>query len=406
MSYAMLRLSRVKNHNDVAGLMEHIERLAEQYTNIDIDKYKTAMNYDLLYQQNEFQNYNMRIAKRLEKGYKGKRKVRSDAIKLVDGLITSDDVFFKDMDDQHIKTFFEDALEFVKAEYGEENIMYATVHLDEKTPHMHFGFVPLTEDGRLSAKEVLGNKKKMSLLQDKYHAFITAKGYELERGERAIDTGRQHVEMNKYKEQTEYHKQELNKVVNDYNTALEKWGKTHKLDVIEQKEALEPIVVSKDEQPMPNVEIKENKLLGARVDPQEVRDLQEWGNGAVKLIKKQQKSMIDKDDEIERLHELVVLQEKEIDERVERQYKAELDALDEENEQLAEEVAGLKEKNHQLLDRNFTLDNDNRHLKGELSVLRRFKDRTIEFVERLNIRTKFERFMGNLREKGRNGSER
>lgn len=46
-----------------------------------------------------------------------------------------------------------------RKEYGAENILYVTVHMDEKTPHMHFGVVPITEDGRLSVKEILGNKK-------------------------------------------------------------------------------------------------------------------------------------------------------------------------------------------------------------------------------------------------------
>src|SRR5699024_1614922 len=156
--------------------MKQIERLAERYTNIDIDKFKTEMNYSLLEEQ-MFEEYNKRIKERLEEGYKGKRKIISDAIKLVDGIITRDDMFYEDKEDKETRHFFEYALEFIKVEYGEENIMYATVHLDEKTPHMHFGFVPLTEDGRLSAKEVLGNKKKMSLLQDKFNAFINTKGY-------------------------------------------------------------------------------------------------------------------------------------------------------------------------------------------------------------------------------------
>lgn len=394
LSYAMLRLDRVKNKNDVGGLQKHIQRETENYTNIDIDKSRIANNYDLINQSKI--NFNERINEQLENGYTGKRKVRSDAIKLVDGLITSDDQFFEKMSDSEIRGFFENALEFIEDEYGKDNIMYATVHLDEKTPHMHFGFVPLTEDGRLSAKEVLGNRKKMSLLQDKYHAFITDKGYKLERGEKAVDTGRQHVEMNKYKEQTDYHKKELDQLVADYNTALVKWGKTHELDVIEQQEDFNTIVVAKDEQPMPKVEIKEKMFGRAEIDKEQVEDLQEWGQGAVRLIKKQQKSMENKDSEIERLHELVVLQEEEVDERVERQYKAQLDELDEENEDLSKQVVGLQKRNHQLLEKNIDLDDDNRRLNDEISVLKRFKDKTIEFVERLNIRAKFEQFTWNF----------
>ena len=60
-----------------------------------------------------------------------------------------------------IKEFFNEALEFIKQNQSPETIISAVVHLDEKSPHMHLCFVPLTEDKRLCAKEILGNKKKL-----------------------------------------------------------------------------------------------------------------------------------------------------------------------------------------------------------------------------------------------------
>ncbi|MDN8888844.1 MobV family relaxase, partial [Staphylococcus aureus] len=86
--------------------------------------------------------------------YNGKRKIRTDAVKHVDGLITSDDEFFNHQSPEDTKQFFEQAKTFLEEEYGKENLLYATVHMDEKTPHMHYGVVPITKDGRLSAKEV------------------------------------------------------------------------------------------------------------------------------------------------------------------------------------------------------------------------------------------------------------
>lgn len=50
----------------------------------------------------------------------------------------------------------------MEEEYGKENLLYATVHMDEITPHMHYGVIPITKDGRLSAKEVVGNKKALT----------------------------------------------------------------------------------------------------------------------------------------------------------------------------------------------------------------------------------------------------
>ena len=46
------------------------------------------------------------------------------------------------------------------------------VHVDEKTPHMHLSFVPITSDGRLSAKEIVGNKKDLTRWQDDFWNYM------------------------------------------------------------------------------------------------------------------------------------------------------------------------------------------------------------------------------------------
>ncbi|WP_430786996.1 MobV family relaxase [Virgibacillus flavescens] len=164
MSYSILRVAKVKNSTASKGIQKHNQRENEKYGNKDIDHDRTHLNYDLINDENiEYKN---RMEEVIAEGYNGQRKVRSDAIKHVDGIITSDKAFFDSLPADVQNQYFKDSLEFVKKEYGEKNLLYATVHLDEKTPHMHFGFVPLTEDGRLSAKDVVGNKKALSLLQD------------------------------------------------------------------------------------------------------------------------------------------------------------------------------------------------------------------------------------------------
>lgn len=88
--------------------------------------------------------------------------------------------------------FFEEALHFLEQHQSKETIISAVVHMDEKTPHMHLCFVPLTEDGRLSAKDIMGNKKKLTWWQDEFWKHIIKKFPDLERGESAILTGRDH----------------------------------------------------------------------------------------------------------------------------------------------------------------------------------------------------------------------
>lgn len=203
-SYSIARVAKVKSGVNTIGIQKHVQRENKNYNNKDIDHEKTEQNYDLIHGQ-EKQNYKELIEKRIAEGYTGKRKIRSDAIRHVDGMITSDNEFFKEMDPDQIKQYFQDSLEFLEAEYGKENMLYATVHLDESTPHMHFGFVPLTEDGRLSAKEVVGNKKALTQFQDRYNEFMNKKGYDLERGESKHVTKKKHQDMDKYKQGTKYH---------------------------------------------------------------------------------------------------------------------------------------------------------------------------------------------------------
>lgn len=204
MSYSIARVAKVKSGVNTTGIQKHVQRENKNYNNKDIDPEKTEQNYDLIHGQ-EKQNYKELIENRIEEGYTGKRKIRSDAIRHVDGIITSDNEFFNDMDPDQVKQYFQDSLEFLEAEYGKENMLYATVHLDESTPHMHFGFVPLTEDGRLSAKEVVGNKKALTQFQDRYNKFMNKKGYDLERGESKQVTKKKHQDMDKYKQGTKYH---------------------------------------------------------------------------------------------------------------------------------------------------------------------------------------------------------
>jgi len=67
------------------------------------------------------------------------------------------------------------------------------VHMDETTPHMHLCFVPITKEGKLSAKTMLGNQKSLSEWQTAYHAHMSARWPELERGESSMITRRKHI---------------------------------------------------------------------------------------------------------------------------------------------------------------------------------------------------------------------
>lgn len=195
MAYAILRFAKHKGGASKA-LSAHHERTKEIYaSNPDIDKNRTMQNYHLIAPR---WSYGQEIRHRIRMA--GCR-VRRDSVKFVDTLVTVSPEFAK-AHESEMPEYFNRAFDFLKERVGEENIISAVVHMDEKTPHMHLCFVPLTKDNRLSAKEILGNKKNMIRWQDDFYACMSERWPELERGAPAVETKRRHLTPQWYKKVT------------------------------------------------------------------------------------------------------------------------------------------------------------------------------------------------------------
>lgn len=195
MAYAILRFAKHKGGASKA-LSAHHERTKEEYTsNPDIDKSRIAQNYHLVTPR---WSYEQEIKHRIRMAG---CKVRRDSVKFVDTLVTVSPEF-AEAHTAEMPEYFARAFDFLKERVGEENIFSAVVHMDEKTPHLHLCFVPLTKDGRLSAKEILGNKKRMIQWQDDFYACMSERWPELERGTPAVETKRKHLTPQWYKKVT------------------------------------------------------------------------------------------------------------------------------------------------------------------------------------------------------------
>lgn len=195
MAYAILRFAKHKGGASKA-LSAHHERTKEIYaSNPDIDKNRTIQNYHLV---TPHWSYEQEIRHRIRMA--GCR-VRKDSVKFVDTLVTVSPGFAK-AHESEMPEYFNRAFDFLKERVGEENIISAVVHMDEKTPHLHLCFVPLTKDKRLSAKEILGNKKSMIRWQDDFYACMAERWPELERGTPAVETKRRHLTPQWYKRVT------------------------------------------------------------------------------------------------------------------------------------------------------------------------------------------------------------
>jgi len=203
MAKAILRFAKHKG-SPAARLEGHHERKKEKYkSNPDIDTARSKYNFHLITPQ---MSYKKEIDTRITEAT---CRTRKDSVRFIDTIITASPEFFKGKSYEEMKKFFIHGLDFIKANIVPENIFSAVIHLDEKTPHMHLCFVPLTEDKRLCAKEILGNSTKMVEWQDKFYEHMVKFYPKLERGESARDTHRKHIPTSIFKSAYRLQKMQL-----------------------------------------------------------------------------------------------------------------------------------------------------------------------------------------------------
>lgn len=200
--HAILRFA--KHKAGPAGALEaHHERTKVKYaSNPDIDVSKSKYNFHVV---QPTQKYRKEIGNRIKAAG---CKTRKDSTMFVDTLITASPEFFEGRGKKDIYAYFTEAVAFMEKKIGQGNIFSAVVHLDEKTPHLHLCFTPITEDGRLSAKEILGNRAQLSKWQDEFHAHMKKQFPVLKRGESALVTKRKHIPTWLFKQSIDLTKQQ------------------------------------------------------------------------------------------------------------------------------------------------------------------------------------------------------
>ena len=209
MSFAIIRNTKYKREN-LKGIYRHNERRNKNYSNDNIDKEKTYLNYSLKSPKYRYdKEFDM-----MKERYKLKGQIKTVSNIACEYIITSDKQFFEEIGEEETKRYFETAYNFV-AEYknlGEQYIMSAKVHMDEETPHMHLIFLPVvhTTDkkgnniDKLACSEFWKEKNSYRRLQDAFYQYMSSHNFELERGIPKEETGRVHIDIKEYKELTNF----------------------------------------------------------------------------------------------------------------------------------------------------------------------------------------------------------
>ncbi|MBQ9313630.1 MAG: plasmid recombination protein [Clostridia bacterium] len=215
MSYAIIRNVKYKRAN-LTLAYRHNERKNSHYSNKNIDKSRTYLNYHL---KEPMQSYEKEF-ERIRKEHNLKGQIKDVSNIACEYIITSGKEFFEQIGEEETKRYFKTAYDFV-CEYkdlGEQNILSAVVHMDEETPHMHLVFIPVVhtlnkqgqEIDKIACSEFWKAKDSYRKLQDAYYEYIRNHHFEVERG---IESDRIHLSVKDYKEVTNFEKTE--KVLKD-----------------------------------------------------------------------------------------------------------------------------------------------------------------------------------------------
>ena len=226
MSYAIFRVEPINKLSDLAQIGSHNKREKKAYkSNPDIDITKTKYNIDLVPLSEKYikgfynltKEYKLEHDKRMETMRDDRKKTfrqmvdDSNNVVADELLFTSDFDFFKGMSKKQIKKWADTCMEFVYNDLGytKEQILHATLHMDEKTPHIHCVVVPLirkfdkrtnTEKWTISKKQYIKDKAHLSELQDKYYQRLIDNGFGLERGIKNSDN--EHISIKEFKKIT------------------------------------------------------------------------------------------------------------------------------------------------------------------------------------------------------------
>lgn len=211
--FCIMRTEKRKR-TDLGGIQRENTRTATEYNN-KVSPGMDIFNVTLKESSNWLQDINNEIKA-------AGAKTRGNSVLALDTIYTASPDFFQGKTNQQNDDFFKDCLQFHQEHFG--HIISAVIHYDETTPHLHVISVPLTKDNRLSARDVIGNKAKMSKTQDAFFEQV-GKGYGLERGihmdgqEKKQHISAQEHELHEIKQQIAREQEKLEAIEHSEETA-------------------------------------------------------------------------------------------------------------------------------------------------------------------------------------------
>ena len=155
MGYAVLHLEKAKGTD--SRMSAHIERTVHPK---NADRTRTHLNRELVQFPEGVRNRTQAIAHRIETAGI-RRKVSANQVKAIRILLTGSNKDMKQMEAEgRIEDWCNDSLKWIRETYGEQNLVSAVLHMDEKTPHIHATVIPIVTGERRKAGQEEQNRKK------------------------------------------------------------------------------------------------------------------------------------------------------------------------------------------------------------------------------------------------------
>jgi hypothetical protein len=189
MSYAILRTKKISS-SSLGGMTSHIGRTRET-PNADPELTPNNKVISGVGAKEALQGIRERL-----KGVEALtgRKVRKDAVVAIEVMQTASPAFFEGKNSEEIQVWANQNIIWLKNHFGTDNVLSATLHLDETTPHIHAIVFPQNSKGRLCAKDWLGGADKLSAMQDSYAQEMDL--FALERGKKGSKA--RHIEIREW----------------------------------------------------------------------------------------------------------------------------------------------------------------------------------------------------------------
>ena len=149
----------------IGQITAHIERTRAEghYGNINIDSERTSLNYDI--HENTFRRDFTTIRNEVET--RTQKALRKDAVVAV-GIVVQLPEEYKNINAHDMRDFFENLNAGLTEKFG--NCCWSAVHMDEKTPHLHFGFIPYNGE-QLRVKNYI-NRNMLKGFHDEMNSYL------------------------------------------------------------------------------------------------------------------------------------------------------------------------------------------------------------------------------------------